>query len=71
MTQNYARKLENVIEIDEERIQEHLREVVRGTVKEALNGLLDAEADHLCNAAQYEVSVLVTIGVSKDGHRRC
>ena len=29
-------------------------EVVRGSVEETLNALLDAEADQLCNAARYE-----------------
>lgn len=34
-----------VIEIDEGRIREHLGELVRGSVEETLNALLDAEAD--------------------------
>lgn len=54
MGKDYTRKLSKVIEIDEDKIQEHLGEVVRGTVEETLNGLLDAEADRLCNAARYE-----------------
>jgi putative transposase len=37
-----------VVQIDEGRIREHLDEVVRSTVEETLNALLDAEADHLC-----------------------
>ena len=32
-----------VIQIDEARIRDHLGEMVRGTVKETLNALLDAE----------------------------
>ena len=32
----------------------HLDEVVRSTVEETLNALLDAEADHLCGARKYE-----------------
>jgi putative transposase len=47
-------KLNNVIEIDEARIREHLGELVRGSVEETLNALLDAEADQLCNAGRYE-----------------
>ena len=47
-------KLSNVIEIDEARIRDHLGELVRGSVEETLNGLLDAEADRLCNAGRYE-----------------
>jgi putative transposase len=43
-----------VVQIDEGRIQAHLDEVVRSTVEETLNALLDAEADHLCGARKYE-----------------
>ena len=43
-----------VIQIDEARIRDHLGEMVRGTVEEALNALLDAEADRLCGAGKYE-----------------
>ena len=43
-----------VIKIDEGRIRDHLGEMVRGTVEEALNALLDAEADRLCGAGRYE-----------------
>jgi transposase-like protein len=43
-----------VVQIDEGRIQAHLDEVVRATVEEALNALLDAEADELCGARKYE-----------------
>ena len=45
-----------VIQIDEARIQDHLGEMVRGTVEETLNALLDAEADRLCGAGRYERS---------------
>ena len=48
--------LSNVITIDDERIKNHLDRVVRGTVEETLNALLDAEADRLCNAQRYERS---------------
>jgi transposase-like protein len=45
-----------VIQIDEARIKDHLGEMVRGTVEEALNAMLDAEADRLCGAGRYERS---------------
>jgi putative transposase len=45
-----------VIQIDESRIRDHLGEMVRGTVEEALNAMLDAEADQLCGAGRYERS---------------
>jgi putative transposase len=45
-----------IIQIDEARIRDHLGEMVRGTVEEALNAMLDAEADRLCGAGRYERS---------------
>jgi putative transposase len=50
------RPMGQVIQIDEARIRDHLGEMVRGTVEETLNALLDAEADRLCNAQRYERS---------------
>jgi putative transposase len=46
-------RLGNVITIDEERIKSHLDRVVRGSVEETLNTLLDVEADRLY-AQRYE-----------------
>ena len=40
--------LDNIIRIDDARIRDHLGEMVRGTVEEALNAMLAAEADRLC-----------------------
>src|SRR5512143_1261903 len=51
-----ASVLDRAIQIDREKIQAHLGEVVRGTVEETLNALLDAEADQLCGAGRYERS---------------
>jgi transposase-like protein len=45
-----------VIQIDEARIRDHLGEMVRGTVEETLNAMLDAEANRLCGAGRYERS---------------
>lgn len=45
-----------IIEINEEKVKEHLGEFVRETVEETLNAMLDAEADALCNAQRYERS---------------
>lgn len=56
-TQNESdgvKPLAQVIHIDEERIRGHLDRIVRGSVEETLNALLDAEADRLCGAARYE-----------------
>jgi transposase-like protein len=54
MAKKYSKDLCKVIQIDEGQIKDHLGELVRGTVEETLNNLLDAEADQLCNAARYE-----------------
>ena len=51
-----GKEMSNVIRIDEARIKDHLGEMVRGTVEEALNAMLDAEADRLCGAGRYERS---------------
>jgi hypothetical protein len=51
MTQRHCnRKASKIIQINEEEVKEHLGEIVRGTVQETLNALLDEEADRLCNA---------------------
>lgn len=47
-------KSDRIIEINEEKIKDHLGEFVRGTVEETLNAMLDAEADAICNAQKYE-----------------
>jgi putative transposase len=44
----------SVIRVDEQELRGHLDEVVRTSVEETLNGMLDAEADQLCRAARYE-----------------
>jgi transposase-like protein len=51
-----SKNLSNVISINESEVKNHLGEIVRSTVEETLNGLLDAEADELCNAKRYERS---------------
>src|ERR1700719_4617169 len=57
MTETTPSPLSNVITIDDERIKDHLDRVVRGSVEETLNALLDAEEDRLCNAQRYERGV--------------
>lgn len=49
--------LEGALRIDAERVDQHLGELVRQSVEQTLNGLLDAEADELCGAKRYERSV--------------
>src|SRR5665213_641157 len=47
---------DGVIRIEEGKIRSHVDQVVRRTVEETLNSLLDAEADELCGATRYERS---------------
>lgn len=48
--------LRDVIRIEEEKVEAHLGELVRHSVEQTLNQLLDAEADELCGAKRYERS---------------
>jgi hypothetical protein len=63
MTETTPSPLGNVITIDDERIKNHLDRVVRGSVEETLNALLDAEADRLCNAQATSAAKPVAIAV--------
>lgn len=47
-------KLEGVIRINEEEVWDRLGEMVKGSIEDTLNAMLDAEADALCNAERYE-----------------
>lgn len=46
----------SVISVDETQLRSHVAEVVRKSVEDTLNSLLDAEADELCKAQKYERS---------------
>lgn len=48
--------LKSVVQVDEVQVRSHVDAVVRDTVETALNGMLDAEADRLCQAKRYERS---------------
>lgn len=54
ITENTPAEPAKIIQINEQLVQSQLSEVVRGTVEETLNALLDAEADRLCAAQRYE-----------------
>ncbi len=56
MDEDNTKGLSNVFRIDASRIEDHLRQIVRGSVEETLNSLLEAEADRLCNAGRHERS---------------
>ena len=53
MQEDSKKRLNNVVQIDEGKIESHLDKIVRGTVEETLNTMLDAEADVLCGASKY------------------
>ena len=56
MAEDTRKTLNQVISIDEGKVRDHLGELVRGSVEETLNALLDAEAEALCGAGRYERS---------------
>ena len=47
---------EKIVHLNEEVIKVQLKELVRGSVEETLNGLLEAEAEKLAQAGHYERS---------------
>lgn len=54
MTDQSTKPTGRIIKIDEARVRDHLGELVRGSVEETLNSLLEAEADELAGARRYE-----------------
>lgn len=56
MGEDYTTKREKIIQLNEGAVREHLGEMVRSTVEETLNRMLDSEADRLCNAERYQRS---------------
>jgi len=49
-----VKSLSEVIQVDEAKIQSHLGDMVRDSVEQTLNALLETEADELCQARRYE-----------------
>ena len=45
---------EKIVQLNEEVIKRQLKDLVRGSVEETLNELLEAEAEKLTQAARYE-----------------
>src|SRR5947209_7482697 len=48
--------LTDAFTVDASKVRSHVDEVVRSSMEQTLNALLDAEADRLCNAGRYEHS---------------
>lgn len=53
--ENHSEILNKIVQIDEDRIKDHLGVLLRGTVEETLNAMLETEADRLCGASRYEI----------------
>ncbi|MBN1125275.1 MAG: transposase [Sedimentisphaerales bacterium] len=53
-TTESVKDLKKAITVNEEHIQSHLDTMIRTTVEETLNRMLEEEADRLCNARRYE-----------------
>jgi putative transposase len=54
--ENDTPKALGALQVDESKLMGHVHEVVRSSVEETLNALLDAEADEICGAERYERS---------------
>ena len=48
--------LSNAFKIDEKEIKNHLSSLVKESVEETINALLNAEADAICGAQRYQRS---------------
>ena len=53
MQENHTPEDKKIIHLNEEVVRDHIGDVVRSTVEETLNQMLDVEADRLCNAEKY------------------
>jgi len=56
MAEDTAEGLKDAIRVDTAELRGHVDAVVRSSVEETLNALLQAEADHICKAGRYEHS---------------
>lgn len=52
--EDHSTKKAQIIQLNESAVRDHLGEMVRNTVEDTLNNMLDAEADRLCNAEKYQ-----------------
>ena len=56
VAQKNEKSIVGAIKINEKEIGDHLNQLVRQSVEDTLNSLLDAEADAICNAGRYQRS---------------
>ena len=53
-SRDFGKKEGRVIQVNEGELKKHVSEIVRESVEDTLNSLLEAEADSLCQARRYE-----------------
>lgn len=51
---DHSTKKAQIIQLNESAVRDNLGEMVRNTVEDTLNSMLDSEADRLCNAEKYQ-----------------
>ena len=56
VSEGTQQELEGVLKLDSAKVESHLDGKVRQAVEDVLNGMLQAEAESLCNARRYERS---------------
>ena len=61
---------EKIVQLNEAVIKSELKELVRGSVEETLNELLEAEAEKLTQAARYERNEQRPLQPQSDHHLR-
>jgi transposase-like protein len=54
VAQETEKAIPGVIKVDEKEIRDHLDGLVRQSVEDTLNALLNAEADAICHAGRYQ-----------------
>ena len=54
VAQETKKSISGAIKVDEKEIRDHLDGLVRQSVEDTLNALLNAEADAICHAGRYQ-----------------
>ena len=60
MKEEFTPNQDNIVQLNDSAIRNHLGQMVRSTVEETLNEMLDVEANRLCNAEKYQRSTART-----------
>lgn len=54
--QGNEKSIKGLIKVDEKEVKDHLAPLVRRSIEETINSLLDAETDAICKAGRYQRS---------------